>query len=112
MDTELLPLARAAVVALQNPPQPHWVEIAGVIVSAVIGIGQILLIAWGLRRMGVASDERNRQLDQQGEVSSKIGQALDRQGEALSKIGGALARQGEALARQSEVLGELLRRSA
>lgn len=98
MDTELLPLARAAVVALQNPPQPHWVEIAGVIVSAVIGIGQILLIAWGLRRMGVASDERNRQLDQQGEVSSKIGQAL--------------ARQGEALARQSEVLGELLRRSA
>ena len=98
MDTELLPLARAAVVALQNPPQPHWVEIAGVIVSAVIGIGQILLIAWGLRRMGVASDERNRQLDQQGEVSSKIGQALDRQGEAL--------------ARQSEVLGELLRRSA
>jgi hypothetical protein len=98
MDTELLPLARAAVVALQNPPQPHWVEIAGVIVSAVIGIGQILLIAWGLRRIGVASDERNRQLDQQGEVSSKIG--------------GALARQGEALARQSEVLGELLRRSA
>ena len=56
-----------------------------------IGVGQLLLIAWGLRQMGKASQERNRQLD--------IMEAAQR-------------RQGDALERQGEVLAELLRRTA
>lgn len=38
MDAEFLQLAREAVVALQ---QPNWAEVAGLIVSAVVGFGQI-----------------------------------------------------------------------
>ncbi len=56
-----------------------------------IGVGQLLLIAWGLRQIGKASQERNRQLD--------IMEAAQR-------------RQGDALERQGEVLAELLRRTA
>ena len=78
-----------------------------------IGVGQLLLIAWGLRQMGKASQERNRQLDAmeaaqreqsrtQSEALGKIGLALDRQGEAMTK----------AFTQQGEVLAELLRRSA
>jgi len=58
-----------------------------------IGVGQLLLIAWGLRLMGKASDARNRQLDameaaqrEQSEALGKIGLALDRQGEALAEL--------------------------
>ena len=36
--------------------------------------------------MGKASEERNRQLDQQAETLGKIGQALDRQGEVLAAL--------------------------
>lgn len=95
MDAEFLQLAREAVVALR---QPNWAEVAGLIVSGMVGFGQIGLIGRGLHRMGEASEERNRQLDQQAETLGKIGQALDRQGQALE--------------RQGEVLAELLRRSA
>ena len=66
-----------------------------------IGVGQLILIAWGLRQMGKSSQDRNRQLDQQAETLGKIGQALDRQGEAMTK----------AFTQQGEVLAELLRRS-
>ena len=38
MDAAFLPSAREAVVALQ---QPNWAEVAGLIVSAVVGFGQI-----------------------------------------------------------------------
>ena len=62
-----------------------------------IGVGQLLLIAWGLRQIGKASQERNRQLDAmeaaqreqsrtQAEALGKIGQALDRQGEVLAEL--------------------------
>ena len=119
MDAEFFQLAQAAVAALQAANQPNWAEVAALFVSAVVGVGQIGLIAWGLRRMGIASEERNRQLDQQAETLGQIGQALDRQGEALGKIGQALDRQGEALGkigqaldRQGDVLAELLRRTA
>ena len=64
---------------------------AQVWVSGTIGFGQLLLIGWGLRQMGKASDTRNRQLD--------IMEAAQR-------------RQGDALERQGEVLAELLRRTA
>lgn len=74
-----------------------------------IGVGQLLLIGWGLRQMGESSQERNRQLDmmeaaqrEQAGTLGKIGQALDRQGEAMTK----------ALTQQGEVLAELLRRTA
>ena len=97
---------------MQAANQPHWAEVAGVIVSGTVGLGQIGLIAWGLQRVGIASEERNRQLDQQAEVSGKVGQALDRQGQALDRQGQALERQGQALERQGDVLAELLRRSA
>ena len=30
-----------------------------------IGVGQLILIAWGLRQMGKSSEERNRKMDQQ-----------------------------------------------
>ena len=42
--------------------------------------------SWGLWRVGKASEERNRQLEQQGEALGKIGQALDRQGEVLAEL--------------------------
>ncbi len=48
-----------------------------------IGVGQLLLIAWGLRQMGKASEERNRKMDQQD----------------------------EALRQQAQMVAELLRRS-
>ena len=51
-----------------------------------IGVGQLILIAWGLRQMGKSSQDRNRQLDQQAETLGKIGQALDRQGEVLAEL--------------------------
>ena len=42
--------------------------------------------SWGLWRVGKASEERNRQLEQQGEALGKVGQALDRQGEVLAEL--------------------------
>ena len=92
---------------------------AQVFVALVVGLVQCGLIAWGLRRMGIASEERNRQLDQQAEVLGKIGQALDHQGAALDRQGEMMTealqgfrQQNETLAQQNEVLAELLRRSA
>ena len=60
-------------------------------IQALASLAQIGLIAWGLWRMGIASEERNRQLD-----------IMEARAE----------RQGEVLGQQSEVLAELLRRSA
>ena len=48
-----------------------------------IGVGQLLLIAWGLRQIGKASEERTRKMDQQD----------------------------EALRQQAQMVAELLRRS-
>ena len=59
---------------------------ARVFATLVVGLVQCGLIAWGLRRMSIASEERNRQLDQQAETLGKIGQALDRQGEVLAEL--------------------------
>ena len=89
MEAELVQLAREAVVALR---QPNWAEMAAV----GIGVGQILVILGGLWMMNKASNDRNRQLDQQDV-------ALREQGQALRNMGQALERQGE-------VLAELLRR--
>ena len=86
MEAELLQLAREAVAALQTGPPPNWAEVAALFVGAAVGFGQIGLIAWGLRQMGRASEERNRQLDQQGEALRDIGQALRDQGQVLAEL--------------------------
>ena len=86
MEAEALELARQAVAALQAANSPNWAEVAGVIVSGVVGLGQIGLIAWGLRRMGIASEERNRQLDIMEASQRATLQALDRQGRALEEL--------------------------
>ena len=86
MEAEALELARRAVAALQAANTPNWAEGVGVIVSGVVGLGQIGLIAWGLRRMGIASEERNRQLDIMEASQRAMLQALDRQGRALEEL--------------------------
>ncbi len=58
-------------------------EIITVWAGVGIGVGQLLLIAWGLQQMGKASEERNRKMDQQD----------------------------EALRQQAQMIAELLRRS-
>ena len=86
MEAEALELARRAVAALQAANSPNWAEVVEVIVSGVVGLGQIGLIAWGLRRMGIASEERNRQLDIMEASQRATLQALDRQGRALEEL--------------------------
>ena len=86
MEAEALELARQAVATLQAANSPNWAEVVGVIVSGVVGLGQIGLIAWGLRRMGIASEERNRQLDIMEASQRATLQALDRQGRALEEL--------------------------
>lgn len=49
-------------------------------------MGQLLLIAWGLRRMGVASKERTRQLDMMEANQREMGQALRQQGAVLAEL--------------------------
>ena len=55
-----------------------------------IGVGQLLLIAWGLRQMGKASQERNRQLDimeaAQREQSRTQAEALGKIGEGIAEL--------------------------
>ena len=86
MDAEFLQLARQAVAGLQVANQPHWAEGAGVIVSGTVGLGQIGLIAWGLQRVGITSEERNRQLDIMEARQEAQGQALERQGRTLEEL--------------------------
>ena len=75
-----------------------WIRAAQVVVTLGIGLGQIGMIGWGLRRMRLAAEERNRQFD--------IMEANQReQGQALRDTGQALRDQGQ-------VLAELLRRTA
>ena len=93
-----------------------WIRAAQVFVTPGIGLGQIGMIGWGLGRMRLAAEERNRQLDimeanqrEQGQAVRDIGQALERQGAAMTQ---AFTQQGQALDRQGEFLAELRRRTA
>ena len=102
-----------------------WIQAAQVVVTLGIGLGQIGIIGWGLRRMRLAAEERNQQLDimasaqrDQGQALRDIGQALrdqsqalQDQGQALQDQGQALRDQGQALRDQGQVLAELLRRT-
>ena len=95
---------------MEPPIIAAWAQ---VFATLVVGLVQCGLIAWGLRQMGKASEERNRQLDimeaAQREQSQAMTQAFTQQGAAMTQ---ALTQQGQALERQGEVLAELLRRSA
>lgn len=53
MGTEFFQLAQAAVAVLQAANQPNWAEVTALFVSAVIGFGQIGLIAWGYAGWGL-----------------------------------------------------------
>ena len=81
-----------------------WIRAAQVVVTLAIGLGQIGMIGWGLRRMRLAAEERNEQLD-------IMAAAQQDQGQALRDIGQALRDQGQALRDQGQVLAELLRRT-
>ena len=74
-----------------------------------IGVGQLLLIAWGLQRMGVASAERNRQLDQQEEVLAELLRSSREQREEQREEMAEVLRGSQ---QQREALAELLRSSA
>ena len=95
-----------------------WIRAAQVFVTLAIGLGQIGMIGWGLRRMRLAAEERNEQLDimaaaqrDQGQALRDIGQALRDQGQAQRDQGQALRDIGQALRDQGQVSAELLRRS-
>ncbi len=74
--TEYEILARQAVLALQASNQPTWTDVAGAIVSALVGLGQCGLIAWGLWRMGQTGARRDKQIDQQGKALEEMGAGI------------------------------------
>lgn len=82
-----------------------WIQAAQVVVTLGIGLGQIGMIGWGLRRMRLTAEERNQQLDIMASAQQDQGRALRDQGQALRD-------QGQALRDQGQVLAELLRRTA
>ena len=67
-----------------------FAQVAQVFATLVVGGGQCLLIWWGLKLLGTASDQRNRQLDAmeaaQREQSERLGTALERQGAVLAEL--------------------------
>ena len=67
----------AIVQALHALAEPKWTDIVQAVSVPVVGLTQCVLIYFGLRQMGKASEDRNRQLDQHG-------RQLDQQGEALA----------------------------
>ena len=58
-----------------------WAQVAA---TVVIGLGQLGMIGWGLRQMGKASEDRNRQMSID---SADRKRQLDQQGAALEKMG-------------------------
>ena len=76
MAAELLQLAREAVTALQTP---NWAEIAAVIVSGIVGLGQLTVIGVGLFKMQAYGKRRDK------EIAAMVS-ALERQSEALGEL--------------------------
>ena len=87
---------------MENESLVLWIRAAQVFVMLGVGLGQIGMIGWGLRRMRLAADERNRQLDIMEANQREQGQALRDQSAAMT----------QAFTQQGEVLAELLRRRA
>lgn len=74
----------AIVQALHALAEPKWTDIVQAVSVPVVGLTQCVLIYFGLRQMGKASEDRNRQLDQHGRQLDQHGRQLDQQGEALA----------------------------
>lgn len=55
---------------------PYGTRIITAWAGVGIGVGQLLLIGWGLRQMGKTSEERNRKMDQQAEALRQQGQMI------------------------------------
>ena len=104
-ETAALAISQAQLAIMQAQVSAQNINtIVTAAVSAVIGLGQIGLIGYGLRRMRIASEQRDRQLDQQGEV-------LARQSEIMVQHSEVLAQQSEVLGQHSEALAAVLRRT-
>ena len=66
--------------------QPTWTDIAGVLVAGVVGVGQCLLIAWGIKIMRDGNASRDANL----KALETQGKALETQGKALADIGAGI----------------------
>ena len=66
--------------------QPTWTDIAGVLVAGVVGVGQCLLIAWGIKVMRDGNASRDANL----KALETQGKALETQGKALADIGSGI----------------------
>ena len=113
MEAEVIKLAQAGVAALQAGPPPNWAEIVAAVGGGVVGLVQCGLIAWGLRQMGKASEERSQQMRTASEDRNRQLDIMETGQREQSRIqADTLGQIGEALDHQGEVLAELLRRPA
>lgn len=89
-------------------------QAAAIATSTLIGLGQIAVVWFGIRRMVDANRDRtrdNRRLEQENQRRhTESMTALQSQGQALAAIGQALERQGQALDLQGRALETLLAR--
>ena len=53
--------------------QPTWTDIAGVLVAGLVGIGQCLLIAWGIKDHEGRQRQPRRQLESLGNPGESLG---------------------------------------
>ena len=105
-ETASLAISQAQLAIMQAQVSAQNIStVVTAAVSAAIGLGQIGLIGYGLRRMRIASEQRDRQLDQQDEVLAQ------QHSEVLAHHSEVLARQNEVLAQQNEALAAVLRRT-
>ena len=107
-----------------------WIAGAHVAATVVIGLGQIAVVAWGIRAMQRAGDHRAAEQDQRHAEAMQAldlqrraletliagqreqGEALREQGAALREEGAALREQGAALREQGAALSALVARTA
>ena len=106
MEAEVIKLAQAGVVALQVGPPPNWAEIGAVIVTGVVGLLQCGVIAWGLRQMSKASEERAQQMSQASEDRNRQLDIMETGQREQSRI------QADTLGQIGQGITELLRRPA
>ena len=73
----------AAVVALEAMAraarEPMWTDVAGVLVAGIVGLGQCVLIAWGIKVMKGSNDSRTAAMEalkDQGQVLAEIGAGI------------------------------------
>ena len=107
MEAEVIKLAQAGVAALQAGPPPNWAEIVAAVGGGVVGLVQCGLIAWGLRQMGKASEERSQQMRTASEDRNRQLDIMETgqreqsriQADTLGQIGAALDHPGRSVGR-------------